>query len=124
MSPTHTTPGPMLLLRMTRPAFLLLTVVACVLGTATASACGCGLDWSLALGATALAVLAHAAGNVLNDLHDARNGADAANSGGIGFGQGVAHDSANVVCAQQTGMEVVAGHQALSRPSPGAFRPP
>ncbi len=72
-----------LLLRMTRPAFLLLTVVACVLGTATASACGCGLDVPLALGATVLAVLAHAAGNVLNDLHDARNGADAANSGGI-----------------------------------------
>jgi len=70
-------------LRMTRPAFLLLTVVACVLGTATASACGCGLDVPLALGATALAVLAHAAGNVLNDLHDARNGADAANQGGI-----------------------------------------
>ena len=83
MSPTHTTPGPMLLLRMTRPAFLLLTVVACVLGTATASACGCGLDWSLALGATALAVLAHAAGNVLNDLHDARNGADTANRQGL-----------------------------------------
>ena len=73
----------MLLLRMTRPAFLLLTVVACALGTATASACGCGLDWPLALGATALAVLAHAAGNVLNDLHDARNGADAANGRGI-----------------------------------------
>lgn len=73
----------MLLLRMTRPAFLLLTVVACALGTATASACGCGLDGTLALGATALAVLAHAAGNVLNDLHDARNGADAANGQGI-----------------------------------------
>lgn len=72
-----------LLLRMTRPAFLLLTVVACALGTATASACGCGLDLPLALGATVLAVLAHAAGNVLNDLHDARNGADAANQGGI-----------------------------------------
>jgi 1,4-dihydroxy-2-naphthoate octaprenyltransferase len=68
---------------MTRPAFLLLTVVACVLGTATAAACGCGLDVPLALGATALAVLAHAAGNVLNDLHDARNGADAANQQGI-----------------------------------------
>ena len=38
------TPGPTLLWRMTRPAFLLLTVVACVLGTATAAACGCGLD--------------------------------------------------------------------------------
>lgn len=72
-----------MLLRMTRPAFLLLTVVACVLGTATASACGCGLDLPLALAATALAVLAHAAGNVLNDLHDARNGADAANTQGI-----------------------------------------
>lgn len=76
-------PGLALLWRMTRPAFLLLTVVACVLGTATASACGCGLDWPLALGATLLAVLAHAAGNVLNDLHDARNGADAANAQGI-----------------------------------------
>ncbi|MBS3997446.1 MAG: prenyltransferase [Hydrogenophaga sp.] len=70
-------------LRMTRPLFLLLTVVACVLGTATAAACGCGLDLSLAAGATALAVLAHAAGNVLNDLHDARNGADASNQTGL-----------------------------------------
>lgn len=68
---------------MTRPAFLLLTVVACALGTATASACGCGLDLPAALGATVLAVMAHAAGNVLNDLHDARNGADASNREGI-----------------------------------------
>lgn len=83
MSNSHPTPHPRLLLRMTRPAFLLLTVVACALGTATASACGCGLDLTLALGATALAVLAHAAGNVLNDLHDARNGADAANTQGL-----------------------------------------
>ncbi|WP_310564077.1 prenyltransferase [Hydrogenophaga sp.] len=83
MSAPHPAPGPLLLLRMTRPAFLLLTVVACGLGTATAAACGCGLDWPLALGATVLAVLAHAAGNVLNDLHDARNGADAANGQGI-----------------------------------------
>lgn len=74
---------PALWLRMTRPAFLLLTVVACMLGTATASACGCGLDLGLALGATLLAVMAHAAGNVLNDLHDARNGADAGNTDGI-----------------------------------------
>ena len=68
---------------MTRPAFLLLTVVACVLGTSTAAACGCGLDLPLALAATGLAVLAHAAGNLLNDLHDARSGADAANTQGI-----------------------------------------
>jgi len=69
--------------RMTRPAFLLLTVVGCALGTATAAACGCGFDPWLALAATGLAVLAHAAGNVLNDLHDARNGADAVNTEGI-----------------------------------------
>ena len=68
---------------MTRPAFLLLTVVACALGTATAAAGGGGFDPVLALGATLLAVLAHAAGNVLNDLHDARSGADAGNTGGI-----------------------------------------
>lgn len=58
-------------------------MVACVLGTASAAACGCGLDLPLALGSTALAMLAHAAGNVLNDLHDARSGADAANKRGI-----------------------------------------
>lgn len=69
--------------RMTRPAFLLLTVVACALGTASAAAGGCGLDLTATLGATVLAVLAHAAGNVLNDLHDARSGADAGNTGGI-----------------------------------------
>jgi 1,4-dihydroxy-2-naphthoate polyprenyltransferase len=81
--PTSLGQQAMVWLRMTRPAFLLLTVVACVLGTATAAACGCGLDLPLALGATVLAVLAHAAGNVLNDLYDARNGADAANQQGI-----------------------------------------
>jgi 1,4-dihydroxy-2-naphthoate polyprenyltransferase len=81
----HGSPGwrPGLWWRMTRPAFLLLTVVGCALGTATASACGCGLDPWLALGATVLAVMAHAAGNVLNDLHEARSGADAGNHGGI-----------------------------------------
>lgn len=77
------TPTPALLWRMTRPAFLLLTVVACLLGTATAAAGGHGLNGWLATAATLLAVLAHAAGNVLNDLHDARNGADAANTQGI-----------------------------------------
>jgi 1,4-dihydroxy-2-naphthoate octaprenyltransferase len=75
--------SPALLWRMTRPAFLLLTVVACVLGTATAAACDCGLDLPLALGATALAAMVHAVGNVLNDLHDARSGADAANTQGL-----------------------------------------
>ncbi len=81
----------LLWLKMTRPAFLLLTVVACVLGTSTAAACGCGLDVGLAASATALAVLAHATGNVLNDLHDARNGADAANQEAIRPFTGGAH---------------------------------
>ncbi|MDM7951078.1 prenyltransferase [Hydrogenophaga sp.] len=69
--------------RMTRPGFLLLTVVACALGTATAAACGCGLSLPLAAASTVLAVLVHATGNVFNDLHDARNGADATNTQGI-----------------------------------------
>jgi len=69
--------------RMTRPGSLLLTLVACVLGTTTAAACGCGFDPGLALGATLLALWAHAAGNVLNDWQDARSGADAANTGAI-----------------------------------------
>lgn len=73
----------LLWVRMTRPAFLLLTVVACVLGTATAAACGCGVSLPVAAATTVLAVLAHAVGNVFNDLQDARNGADAGNHGGI-----------------------------------------
>lgn len=81
--PTAKSLKPLTWWRMTRPAFLLLTVVACALGTATAAACGCGLDIPLALAATGLAVMAHAVGNVLNDWHDARNGADAANTQGV-----------------------------------------
>jgi 1,4-dihydroxy-2-naphthoate polyprenyltransferase len=68
---------------MTRPAFVLITVVACVLGTATASACGCGFDLLLAASATVLAAATHAMGNVINDLHDARTGTDALNQAGI-----------------------------------------
>lgn len=83
MNDARSTPSWQTAWRMTRPAFLWLTVAACVLGTATASACGCGLDLRLALATTLLAVIAHAAGNVINDWHDARNGADAANQHGI-----------------------------------------
>ena len=69
--------------RMTRPAFLWLTVVACALGTAGAAASGFGLNGPMAVVTTLLAVLAHAYGNVINDAHDARNGADAANHQGV-----------------------------------------
>ncbi len=70
-------------LQMTRPGFLSLTAVACVLGTAIAAACGHGPHWGTALATLLLACLAHAAGNVLNDVHDALSGADAANTGAI-----------------------------------------
>ena len=80
-----TPPGPgfFLVVRMMRPGFLVITVIGCVLGLSTAAACGCGLDPWRALGIVVLAVLAHAAANVLNDYEDARNGADAANADGI-----------------------------------------
>ncbi len=71
------------LVRMTRPGFLAITVVACLLGMATADACGHPPQLGTALATLALALLAHAAGNVLNDVHDAISGADAANRSGI-----------------------------------------
>ena len=72
-----------MLLKMTRPGFLLLTLVACVLGMSFAVACGCGFDTPKAAATLVLALMAHAGANVLNDYHDARNGADAANRQGL-----------------------------------------
>ena len=72
-----------LLLRMTRPHFLLLTVAACLLGMAFAWSCGCGFNGFKAAATLLLAVTAHAGGNVLNDYHDAKNGADVANQHGL-----------------------------------------
>jgi 1,4-dihydroxy-2-naphthoate octaprenyltransferase len=68
---------------MTRPAFLTATVVAVAIGLASAHASGVRLSPALAFATLLLAVLAHAAANVLNDYADAVNGADAANTGGI-----------------------------------------
>ena len=68
---------------MTRPGFLIITVVACVLGTSVAAVCGYGPQWALALTTAVLAVCMHAAANVINDYHDALNGADAANDQGL-----------------------------------------
>lgn len=78
-----TLPGAALLWRMTRPAFLTATVVAVAIGLASAQASGVALSPLRALATLALAVLAHAAANVLNDYADAVNGADDANAGGI-----------------------------------------
>lgn len=71
-----------LLLRMTRPGFLLLTLAACLLGLASAATDG-PLDLPKALATVLLGLMAHAGANVLNDFHDARNGADAANQQGL-----------------------------------------
>lgn len=64
--------------RLTRPGFLWVTVVGCVLGFSFALACGCGFDPWLATWTLLLALGAHAAANVLNDYEDARSGVDAA----------------------------------------------
>lgn len=71
------------LVQMTRPGFLVITAVACVLGASVAVACGHGPNVWTALAALLLAVLMHAAANVINDYHDALNGADAANTQGL-----------------------------------------
>lgn len=71
------------LLAMTRPGFLAITAVACLLGMAFAASCGCGFSAPLALSTLALALTAHAGANVLNDYHDALNGADDANHAGL-----------------------------------------
>ncbi len=64
----------------TRPAFLSVTLVGCLIGLAAARADGVPLDTLRAVVAVAFALLAHAGANVLNDYHDALSGADAANT--------------------------------------------
>lgn len=89
--------------RMVRPGFLSITVVACLLGMASAAACGCGFDMPKALATLVLALMAHSGANVLNDYHDARNGADAANTHGIfPFTGGSRLIQAGVVSEQDT----------------------
>lgn len=83
MNTPPTTPDWRLYLRMTRPGFLLITVVACLVGMATALACGGRPQVGSAVATVLLAVVAHAAANVYNDFHDALNGADAANTQGL-----------------------------------------
>lgn len=65
----------------TRPAFLSVTLVACLIGFASAHADGVTLDIAAALATVLFALFAHAGGNVINDYHDARSGADEANTG-------------------------------------------
>lgn len=88
---------------MTRPGFLLITVVGVLLGLASADACGHPPHPLTALATLLLAVMAHAAGNVLNDVHDAISGADAANTSGLfPFTGGTRLIQQGVVSLQQT----------------------
>lgn len=64
----------------TRPAFLTITLVGVLLGTATAWHAGVPFDVAAAEATVLLALLAHAGVNVLNDYYDHLNGTDAANT--------------------------------------------
>ena len=75
--------GAALCLRMTRPGFLVMTAVGCLVGLASAHGSGVALSLPAALATLVLALLAHAAANMLNDHADAVSGADAANATGL-----------------------------------------
>lgn len=63
----------------TRPAFLSVTFVGCLLGLATAALSGIALDPLKATVTLLFALLAHGGANVVNDYYDAKSGCDAAN---------------------------------------------
>ncbi len=63
----------------TRPAFLAATLVACLIGLSVARHGGVALDPVTAGMSLLLALIVHAAVNVLNDYYDALNGTDVAN---------------------------------------------
>jgi 1,4-dihydroxy-2-naphthoate polyprenyltransferase len=64
----------------TRPAFLTASLMACVIGMATAWRGDPGFDIALALVTLLFALMAQAGVNVLNDYYDALNGTDAQNT--------------------------------------------
>jgi len=64
----------------TRPAFLSVTLFACLIGLGSAHASGVTIVCSTALATIVFALLAHAGVNVLNDYYDALNGSDAINT--------------------------------------------
>lgn len=103
----------------TRPAFLSVTLVACLIGLACAAGSGLQLDPVTALITVLFALLAHAGVNVINDYHDAQSGADAANTarlfpytGGSRFIQN------GVLSARETG---VFGYALLAAVVPGGL---
>lgn len=64
----------------TRPAFLTASLMACLIGLASARNSGFSFDWILALVTLFFGLLAQAGANVLNDYYDAQNGTDAQNT--------------------------------------------
>ena len=64
----------------TRPAFLGVTLFACLIGLAVAHGSGIAIDPFKAGLSIAFALFAHGGINVLNDYYDGRSGADAANT--------------------------------------------
>lgn len=64
----------------TRPPFLIVTLVACLVGLASAYWSRVPLDPLTAAVTVLFALVAHAGINVLNDYYDALNGTDAANT--------------------------------------------
>jgi len=64
----------------TRPAFLSVTLVACLLGLAGAVSSGLAINGLTAALTVLFALVTHAGVNVLNDYYDARNGTDSANT--------------------------------------------
>lgn len=82
LEPTLATlPNPALrYLLATRPAFLAVTLFACLIGLATAFSSGIDVHPATALATIVFALMAHAGINVLNDYYDALNGTDAINT--------------------------------------------
>ncbi len=64
----------------TRPAFLSITFLACLIGLATACADGVIINPATAAVTVLFALIAHAGINVFNDYYDALNGTDDANA--------------------------------------------
>ncbi len=64
----------------TRPAFLAVTFVGCLLGLATAAFSGIAVGPALATATLFFALVAHAGANVINDYYDALSGCDGANT--------------------------------------------
>jgi 1,4-dihydroxy-2-naphthoate octaprenyltransferase len=64
----------------TRPAFLSVTFVGCLLGLATAVHSGIAVGPALATATLFFALVAHAGANVINDYYDAISGCDEANT--------------------------------------------